>query len=58
MAEPQKPQDVSSDAPETPKQPPRTSNRPGEAHEPEPSVRKGYEAARDPEPQGDGDPGP
>lgn len=24
----------------------------------DPTVRKGYEAAEDPEPQGDGDPGP
>lgn len=28
------------------------------AHEHERTVRKGYEAARDPERQGDGDPGP
>lgn len=46
------------DAPRTPKQPAQTSNRPGKAHEHEPTVREGYEAAQDPEPQGDGDPGP
>jgi hypothetical protein len=28
------------------------------APEAEPNVRKGYEEAREPEPQGDGDPGP
>lgn len=28
------------------------------ADAPAPSVRKGYDAAREPEPQGDGDPGP
>ena len=37
---------------------PQTSNRPGKVHEHEPTVRKGYEDAQDPEPQGDGDPGP
>lgn len=46
------------DAPKTPKQPPQTSNRRGRAHEHEPTVRKGYEAAQNPERQGDGDPGP
>jgi hypothetical protein len=46
------------DAPRTPKQPPQTSNRRGKAHEHEPTVRKGYEAAQNPERQGDGDPGP
>lgn len=46
------------EAPETPKQPPQTSNRRGKAHEHEPTVRKGYEAAQNPERQGDGDPGP
>ncbi|HEX2168124.1 MAG TPA: hypothetical protein VHG09_12900 [Longimicrobiales bacterium] len=46
------------DAPPTPKQPPQTSNRRGKAHEHEPTVRKGYEAAQNPERQGDGDPGP
>jgi len=51
---PQAPQD----APRTPKQPPQTSNRRGKVHEHEPTVRKGYEAAQDPERQGDGDPGP
>lgn len=45
-------------APRTPKQPPQTSNRHGKRHEHEPTVRKGYEAAEDPEAQGDGDPGP
>src|SRR5690606_34376326 len=46
------------EAPRTPKQPPQTSNRRGKVHEHEPTVRKGYEAAQDPERQGDGDPGP
>lgn len=46
------------DAPRTPKQPPQTSNRRGKRHEQEPTVRKGYEAAQNPEAQGDGDPGP
>lgn len=46
------------EAPRTPKQPPQTSNRRGRAHEHEPTVRKGYEAAQNPERQGDGDPGP
>jgi hypothetical protein len=46
------------DAPQTPGQPPQTSNRRDEAHEHEPTVRKGYEAAQNPEAQGDGDPGP
>jgi hypothetical protein len=46
------------DAPRTQKQPPQTSNRRGKAHEHEPTVRKGYEAAENPEAQGDGDPGP
>ena len=46
------------DAPRTPKQPPQTSNRRAKEHEHDPSVRKGYEAAQNPEPQGDGDPGP
>lgn len=41
-----------------PQQSPQTSNRPGRVHEHEPTVRKGYEDAQDPEPQGDGDPGP
>ncbi|HSK17977.1 MAG TPA: hypothetical protein VK912_02480 [Longimicrobiales bacterium] len=41
-----------------PKQSPQTSNRPGKVHEHEPTVRKGYEDAQNPEPQGDGDPGP
>jgi hypothetical protein len=43
------------DEPRAPKQ---TSNRADRAHEREPTVRKGYEAAQNPEPQGDGDPGP
>jgi hypothetical protein len=46
------------DAPRTHKQPPQTSNRRGKAYEHEPTVRKGYEAAENPEAQGDGDPGP
>jgi hypothetical protein len=46
------------EAPATPKQPPQTSNRRGKAHEHERTVRRGYEAAQDPERQGDGDPGP
>jgi hypothetical protein len=40
------------------KQPPQTSGRRNPAHEHEGTVRKGYEAAQDPERQGDGDPGP
>lgn len=40
------------------KQPPQTSGRRDPAHEHEGTVRKGYEAAQDPERQGDGDPGP
>jgi hypothetical protein len=39
-------------------QPPQTSGRRDPAHEHEPSVRRGYEAAEEPERQGDGDPGP
>jgi hypothetical protein len=46
------------DEPRTPRQPAQTSNRRGKAHEHEPTVRKGYEAAQNPERQGDGDPGP
>jgi hypothetical protein len=46
------------EAPRTEKQPPQTSGRRDPAHEHEGTVRKGYEAARDPEKQGDGDPGP
>jgi hypothetical protein len=45
-------------SPKTEKQPPQTSGRRDPAHEHEGTVRKGYEAARDPEKQGDGDPGP
>jgi hypothetical protein len=44
--------------PETEKQPPQTSGRRDPAHEHTASVRKGYDAAQDPESQGDGDPGP
>jgi hypothetical protein len=44
--------------PKTPKQPPQTSGRRDPAHEHAGTVRRGYEAARDPERQGDGDPGP
>lgn len=40
------------------KQPPQTSGRRDPAHEHEPTVRKGYENAQNPERQGDGDPGP
>jgi hypothetical protein len=40
------------------KQPPQTSGRRDPAHEHEGTVRKGYDAAQDPEKQGDGDPGP
>ncbi|HSJ25633.1 MAG TPA: hypothetical protein VK929_13245 [Longimicrobiales bacterium] len=40
------------------KQPPQTSGRRDPAHEHEGTVRRGYEAAQDPERQGDGDPGP
>ena len=46
------------EAPRTEKQPPQTSNRRDAAHEHDATVRKGYEAARNPERQGDGDPGP
>lgn len=49
------------DAPQTtPSQPPQTSQRTrrDKPHEHEPTVRKGYEAAQNPESQGDGDPGP
>jgi hypothetical protein len=46
------------EAPRTEKQPPQTSGRRDPAHEHKGSVRKGYEAAEDPEQQGDGDPGP
>ena len=42
----------------TPKQSSQTSSRGVKAHEHEPTVREGYEAAQNPEPQGDGDPGP
>jgi hypothetical protein len=49
---------ASREEPRTPKQPPQTSNRRGKVHEHEPNVRRGYEAAQDPERQGDGDPGP
>jgi hypothetical protein len=44
--------------PQSEKQPPQTSNRRSAEHEHEPTVRKGYEAAEDPEQQGDGDPRP
>jgi hypothetical protein len=40
------------------KQPPQTSGRRDPAHEHDGTVRKGYDAAQDPERQGDGDPGP
>jgi hypothetical protein len=40
------------------KQPPQTSGRRDPAHEHDGAVRRGYEAAQDPERQGDGDPGP
>ncbi|HEX6306805.1 MAG TPA: hypothetical protein VFZ69_01390 [Longimicrobiales bacterium] len=49
---------ASRESPRTPKQPRPTSNRRSAAHEHEGTVRKGYEAARNPERQGDGDPGP
>jgi hypothetical protein len=39
-------------------QPPQTSGRRDPAHEHDATVRKGYEAAEEPEKQGDGDPGP
>ena len=38
-------------------QPPQTSNRRAASQEHEAKVRKGYEAAENPEAQGDGDPG-
>lgn len=44
--------------PENEKQPPQTSNRRGAAHEHDPQVEKGYQAAQNPERQGDGDPSP
>jgi hypothetical protein len=44
--------------PKTGKQPPQTSGRRDPAHEHDATVRKGYEAAQEPERQGDGDPGP
>jgi hypothetical protein len=44
--------------PSTEEQPPRTPGRRDPAHEHEEMVRKGYDAALEPEPQGDGDPGP
>lgn len=42
-----------------PKQPGAERKQPGDTggDAPAPSVRKGYEAAQEPEPQGDGDPG-
>jgi hypothetical protein len=40
------------------KQPPQTSGRRDPQHEHKGTVRKGYDAAQDPEKQGDGDPGP
>jgi hypothetical protein len=40
------------------KQPPQTSGRRDPRHEHEGTVRKGYDAAQDPQSQGDGDPGP
>lgn len=43
--------------PDTEKQPAQTSGRRDPAHEHTASVRKGYDAAQDAEPQGDGDPG-
>lgn len=46
------------ESPRTEKQPPQTSGRRDPAHEHEGTVRRGYEAAQDPERQGDGDPGP
>lgn len=44
--------------PENEKQPPQTSNRRSAEHEHSPQVQKGYDAAQEPERQGDGDPGP
>jgi hypothetical protein len=44
--------------PRTEKQPPQVSGRRDPAHAHEGTVRKGYDAAQDPERQGDGDPGP
>jgi hypothetical protein len=44
--------------PEAEKQPPQTSGRRDPAHEHDAAVRKGYDAAQEPERQGDGDPGP
>jgi hypothetical protein len=46
------------ESPRTEKQPPQTSGRRDPAHEHRGTVRRGYEAAEDPERQGDGDPGP
>lgn len=40
------------------KQPAQASGRRDPAHEHDGTVRRGYEAAQDPERQGDGDPGP
>lgn len=43
--------------PRSGKQPPQTPGRRVPAQEHEDTVRKGYDAAREPERQGDGDPG-
>jgi len=40
------------------RQPPQTSNRRSARHEHQPTVERGYEAAGNPDAQGDGDPGP
>jgi hypothetical protein len=44
--------------PSAEKQPPRTSGARDPALDHEETVRKGYDEALEPEPQGDGDPGP
>lgn len=51
-------QQETPEVPPTEKQPRQPSSRRDAAREHEATVRKGYEAARNPEPQGDGDPGP
>jgi hypothetical protein len=50
--EKREPKDSGSDS-----QPPQTSGRRDPAHEHESTVREGYDAAQEPEKQGDGDPG-
>ncbi|CAN5688490.1 hypothetical protein BH23GEM10_BH23GEM10_15160 [soil metagenome] len=51
-------QEAGGKEPQSDEQPPQAPGRRVPAHEHEPTVRKGYESAENPEQQGDGDPRP